>query len=43
MASVNEENDSPDFFNFDGMSSPLKNEKEDIKEKKKFNLKIIII
>jgi len=33
MSTNNDENDSPEFFNFDGMSSPLKNEKEDLKEK----------
>ena len=34
METNNEENDSPAFFNFDGMSSPLKDEKSDRKEKK---------
>ena len=35
MSAINEENDSPEFFNFDGMSSPLKDEKKDKQEKKK--------
>ncbi len=43
MSTNNEENDSPEFFNFDGMSAPLKDEKNDTQEKKKLNLKIIII
>jgi len=43
MSTNNEENDSPEFFNFDGMSAPLKDEKKDIQERKKLNLKIIII
>jgi len=41
MATNNEE--SPEFFNFDGMISPLKDEKEEIKGSKKLNLKLIII
>ena len=36
MSTNNEENDSPEFFNFDGMSSPLKDEKKDLEEKKNF-------
>jgi len=43
MSTINEENDSPEFFNFDGMISPLKDEKKDIQEKKRFNLKLLII
>jgi len=34
MATINEENDSPKYFNFEGMDAPLKDEKKDIKEKK---------
>ena len=34
MSTNNGENDSPDFVNFDGMNTPLKNENKDIKEKK---------
>ena len=41
MASNNEK--SPEFFNFDVMSSLLKDEKEEIKGSKKLNLKLIII
>jgi len=33
MSTINEENDSPEFFNFDGMSHPLKDDKKDIKKK----------
>ena len=43
MSEINEENDSPEFFNFDGMSSPLKDEKKDKQEKKRFKLKRFII
>ena len=39
MVTINEENDSPEFFNFDGMSEPLKYEKKDIKEKKNLILR----
>ena len=42
MSTNNEENDASEFLNFDGMSAPLKDEK-DAKEKKKFNFKLLII
>ena len=43
MSKNNEENDSPEFVNFDGMNTPLKNEKKEKQENKKFNLKLLII
>ena len=41
MTTNNEE--SPEFFNFSGMNSPLKDEKEEKKVCKKLSLKLIII
>jgi len=34
MSTNNEENDSPEFMNFDGMITPLKSENKDKQEKK---------
>ena len=46
MEALNEENqkesDSPQFLNFDNMSSPLKIDDEEIKIKKKISLKLIL-
>ena len=42
-ANINDNKESPEFSNFDGMTSPLDGEKEEIKVNKKLSLKLIII